>query len=256
MEISEKDQFIDLLEIVLASYGAGLPAPGIMAAWWSNLQPYPLRVVRAAFDAYCGENGEFAPKPAGIAMRCKLMDGRPGAEEAWAIALTSQDERDTVVWTTEAAEAFAICRPVLESSGAISARKSFLEAYTRIVTAARAARRPAEWLASPGWDVERRVSALASAQRAGLMLAGPTAMLLAGPDRDQPADENARAQVKKVLSMLACNAQEKADKRDAELEADWRKAEDERRRIAEQVVRYGRPRENGNQGAGQRGAEK
>ena len=113
----------------------------------SHLEPYPLRTVAAAMQAYRDENGEFAPVPAGIAKRCKLMDGRPGAEEAWAIALIGQDEMASVVWTTEIAEAFRICRPVLGSSGAISARKPFLEAYERIVAAARLERRPAEWLA-------------------------------------------------------------------------------------------------------------
>jgi hypothetical protein len=40
--------------------------------------------------------------------------GRPAsAEEFWVISLTSRDEVDTVVWTTECAEAFSLAKPIL-----------------------------------------------------------------------------------------------------------------------------------------------
>lgn len=200
MNAADTPRFMQLLAETLAAYGKPLPEPAMARAWLANLEPYSLRTIQAAMQAYQDENGEFSPVPAGIAKRCKLMDGRLGAEEAWAIALTSQDEMASVVWTTEIAEAFRICRPVLDSSGAISARKPFLEAYERIVAAARLARRPAEWVASVGWDKTRHVEALDSAVRAGLLPAPAVAGLLAGKKNPTP-DDAARAQLARIKQM-------------------------------------------------------
>jgi hypothetical protein len=90
------------------------------------------------------EHGEFAPVPTGIAMHCKLNDSRPGVEEACAIALTSRDESDAVVRTAWGAEAFAICRPIVNLCDEAGARTAFYDAYARIVSrpAPSAARRP------------------------------------------------------------------------------------------------------------------
>ena len=200
MNAADTQRFMQVLTETLAAYGKSLPETAMVRAWMSNLEPYPMRTVEAAMQAYRDENGEFAPVPAGIAKRCKLMDGRPGAEEAWAIALTSQDEMASVVWTTEIAEAFRICRPVLDSSGAISARKPFLEAYERIVAAARAARRPADWVASVGWDKTQHVAVLGNAVRAGLLPAPAVAGLLQGK-QDPTPDGAARAQLAKIKQM-------------------------------------------------------
>lgn len=110
---------------MLAAYGKPLPEDAMVRVWLANLEPYPLCTVEAAMQAYQDENGEFAPVLAGIAKRCKFMDGRPSAEEAWAIALTSQEEMASMVCTT----AFASpCSTPVEPS----ARKPFLEAHERI----------------------------------------------------------------------------------------------------------------------------
>lgn len=203
MTDSDKPQFMQLLAETLAAYGKPLPEAAMVRAWLANMAPYPMRVIESAFQSYLDENGEFAPVPAGIAKRCKLMDGRPGAEEAWAIALTGRDEANSLVWTTEMAEAFAICRPVLDTSGPISARKPFLEAYERIVTSARAARRPAEWVASVGWDGQQHAQVLAKAISAGLLPAPAVAGLLEGKRAEPTPDGAAREQLAAVKKLLA-----------------------------------------------------
>lgn len=218
MNAADKPQFMQLLAETLAAYGKPLPEAAMVRAWLANLEPFPLHVVAAAMHAYRDENGEFAPVPAGIAIRCKLLDGRPGAEEAWAIALRSANEADTVVWTAECAEAFSICRPVLDSSGAISARKPFLEAYARLVAQARAERRPAAWSASIGWDEAGRIAVLKRAAAAGLLPAPAEAVaLLAGPEptEDDPSGELARATVATVKQMLADGAAARQARLDA-----------------------------------------
>lgn len=238
MDASHKPQFLKLLTSVLASYGKTLPEAGILAAWWSNLQPYPLPVVASAFQAYCDEVGEFAPIPAGIAMRCKLMDGRPGAEEAWAIALTSRDETDTVVWTAECAEAFALCSPVLNMGDEVGARMAFKEAYTRIVAKARAEHLPAVWSVSEGWDQVKRVATVKKAVAAGLLPAPQVAGLLSGPAGDAVPDDTARAQLANIRKMLADSAAEKEAERVAAAVREMQEHNDFNKRTTDAVEAY------------------
>jgi hypothetical protein len=236
MDAAQKPQFLKMLTAALAAYGKPLPETGILTAWWENLQAYPIQIVAAAFRAYCDEVGEFAPVPAGIAMRCKLMDGRPGAEEAWAIALASQDEADTVVWTAECAEAFYICRTVFPNE--VGARMAFKEAYERLVAAARAERRPAEWSASLGWDVTKRTAVLTKAVSAGLLPAPSVVALLPAPVGESAPDANARKQIAAIRKMLADSTAEKEAAYLAEVEQARIADEDFKRRTNEQVAEY------------------
>ena len=234
MEPRQKPEFIQILAGVLASYGKPLPESAIIGAWWANLQAYPMPTVQAAFRAYCDENGEFAPVAAGIAMRCKLMDGRPGAEEAWAIALSSRDEADTVVWTLECAEAFALCKPVLDMGDEVGARMAFKEAYTRITASARAAGRPAVWSASLGWDMVKRTAVLSKASTAGLLPAPAVSMLLPAPASDPVPDDKARAQIAGIRQMLIDSSARKVAAYEAEqlrlvqTEQRWKRETNER----------------------------
>lgn len=197
-------EFAQLLAQVMASYGKPLPDAVIVQSWWTSLAPFSGAVVRAAFDAYAMEKPDFAPAPNSIAARCRLLDGRPGAEEAWALALTSLDQSDTVVWSTECAEAFRIIKPVLDSSGAISARKGFVEAYERLVASARASQEPVQWVTSIGWDLSKRKLALGRAVKNGLLPEPAAVALLPAPPVEKEAlTERERAQLHKVLSILA-----------------------------------------------------
>lgn len=240
MQLSEKKQFLEMLTETLASYAKPLPEAAILAAWWSNLEPFPLRAVAMAFSDYRMENGDFAPVPAGIAMRCKLMDGRPGVEEAWAIALTSQDEADTVVWTSEMAEAFAICMPVLQAGDEVGARMAFKDAYNRLVAAARLAGKPAAWNASLGWDMRKREAAIGRAHVAGL-LAAPAVHALLPNYSDAPAggqEPEGLKRLKEELAKLQCTREANAERRAAEVAAEREAEAQHKREIAEQVAAY------------------
>lgn len=244
----ERKQFYEMLAECMAQYAQKLPEVGLLAAWWKSLSPFPLRTVAAGFASYVHENDTFPPVPAGIVKRCKLLDGRPEAEEAWAMSLLSKDEAETVVWTQEMAEAFAIARPVLDSSGAISARKTFIEAYQRLIDVARYQLKAPVWIVSEGYDKGRKKLAVDDAVRKGMLPAPQAVALLAAPipvkdgqigfpEQDVAPDDKARAQLSGIKAMLAQMAAEKQAKidatpTDAQLE-DQRKAE-----IAEQVRQY------------------
>lgn len=242
MQATEKKQFMSMLADTLAAYGKPLPEGTLLMAWWSNLEIFPLHAVAMAFSEYRSENGEFAPVPAGIAKRCKLMDGRPTDEEAWAIALNSRNEEDTVVWTSEAAEAFAICSPVLAMGDEVGARMAFKDAYNRLIADARRMGKPVSWNASLGWDVQKREAAIKRASVAGLLAAPVVQALLpnystsnsASADLEPEGLKRLKAELAKLQSGWAQNAERRAAEVTAEREAEARKKNE----IAEQVRNY------------------
>lgn len=172
MRIEDKPQFAAMLADVLGSYGKPLPEKAELGIWFTQLLPFLPSTIKKAFEAYRIERPDFAPVPNGIVARCKLLDGRPDENEAWAVAVTSQDERETVVWTEEMAEAFNLARPLLGAGDEVGARMAFKDAYKRLIGEARAHNRAASWTVSPGWDAARRLVTVQKAVSAGL-LAGP-----------------------------------------------------------------------------------
>lgn len=242
MRQSDYDEFANLIDDAydMISVGKSSLSASARAMFFRAVAKYPMDVFRAALHAHImSPAGKFLPQPAHINEQVEAMvsrDNRPDPEEAWAIALTGQDEASTVVWTAETAEAFSICRPVLISSGAISARKPFLAAYARLVAEARAERRPASWVLSLGWDKQHQVVAIKRAVGNGLLPAPAAAALLEGPAGDPTPDEDARAQLAKIKKLIDDAAAEKERARDAEAER-VRMADEEFKRSTDDRVR-------------------
>jgi hypothetical protein len=105
-------------------------------------------------------------------------DGRPTGDEAWSLAIGATDEAETVVWSDEMQQAFAIARPVLDCGDKVGARMAFRDAYERIVRQNREVSRKPVWSASLGWDKGRRIEALAKAERIGLLPSTTVAALM------------------------------------------------------------------------------
>jgi len=97
----------------------------------------------------------------------RIDDGRPGAEEAWAVL--PFDERTSVVWTEEMSKAFWVAYPLIESGEKVAARMAFKESYLRLVADARENRIPAKWTVSLGHDKDGRQPILAAAVQKGLI---------------------------------------------------------------------------------------
>lgn len=239
------DEFSTLLDDAYDLIGSGanrIISDRAKAMFFRSVSRYPIEVFRAALDAHLtGKDGHFCPKPAHINAQIEGMagdDGRPGAEEAWAIALTAEDETDTVVWTAEIAEAFALCRPVLARGDEVGARMSFKEAYLRSVVTARAARRPVQWSACLGWDQAKRSVALEKAVRSGLLPAPAVAGLLPAPIGEPLPDAHARIQITKVLSMLAFVNAELDAEANRKIEAAWDAEQEITQAIADQVAGF------------------
>lgn len=195
---------------------------GMLAMMFRALVPYPLDAVRSAMDAHLRHPADckFFPMPGqliGHITAAANDDGRLGPEEAWALALTSRDEADTVVWTDEIAQAWRTASVVYGQGDEVGARMAFKEAYARLVAEARAARRPLRWIVAEGFDQARRITAvqlaaergrhlvLSDEQAAALRLPAPTGAVAFLPAPDGP-DVHAEAREAATLALAAIAA--------------------------------------------------
>ena len=238
------EEFAGLLDAAYDLIGSGANkaiGAGAKGMFFAAMAGYSLPAVRAALSAHCLDRvrGRFTPKPADLIEQIEIAaekDGRPGSEEAWAIALTSRDEADTVVWTVETAEAFALCQPVLQMGDEVGARMAFKESYARIVAAARAVRRPAQWAASLGWDIAKRTAVLSRAATSGLLAAPAVAGLLPAPIGEAMPNAEARAQIARIRKMLADTATMRDAEAEQAIESDWREGEQQKAEIEAKVA--------------------
>ena len=173
------DALLDALAVTAELTGTELtkPAARVMLA---DLQAYPSSHVLAALSR-CRR--ELKGRLTLAAILERLDDGRPGANEAW--AMIPQDESGSVVWTEEMATAFGAAHPLLAAGQIIAARQTFLEVYERECATARAMLRPPKWTPSLGHDAGQRVRALEAAARLGRITQDRAAALLPAPDRAQ-----------------------------------------------------------------------
>ncbi len=190
MRDTDLQPFAEMLDAVcgLLSRGNYAPNAANTALWFRALREHSIEVVRAGFDAHVRDpqRGRYVPTPADVIAQIEgtaATDGRPGAEEAWAIALRARDEADTVVWTREIAEALGIARPILDMGDEVGARMAFRESYARLVDGARRQHMPVSWDVSLGFDPQRRDEAVRAAVEAGRL---PMTALPAPASNDVP----------------------------------------------------------------------
>jgi hypothetical protein len=93
-----------------------------------------------------------------------LKDSRPGPEEAWArMPKGERMEDDSIVWCEEERSAYSACRGLLMNGDQIGARMAFKERYERELAEARSQGRPVRWIMSAGYDIDHRLTTLATA---------------------------------------------------------------------------------------------
>jgi hypothetical protein len=240
------DDFANLLDGVISLNPNWKPVnPAGKALYFRAMAAYSLEQITSAMTAHIRDPkvGMFQPTPAHLIAKIEQQSDaadRPGADEAWAIALTSRDESDTVVWTTEMAEAFALCGPVLAMGDEVGARMAFKDAYTRLVNQAKAAGKPVTWNVSMGWDAGKREAALEKAKVAGLLSAPAARVLLPNHAPEaiaEPCPEGLK-RVKEELAKLQAGWAERDARRAAEREAERKVEQEKKDRIAEQVQQY------------------
>lgn len=157
--------------------------------------------------------------PADILNALAKRDGRPHGDEAWAIALSANDEHLTVVLTSEIQMAMAAARPVIDAGDMVAARRSFLMAYERLVQEARDKAVPTAWEVSLGSDKAGRVLAIQEAVRLG-RLAQDKAILHLEHQAETPTTADGQAIAGLLTGKTAAPTNEKTRERLAQLRQD------------------------------------
>jgi len=184
MNSQDRGQFAEIVGMLFDVFNQPEPQPRKMKAWWAVLVDYPIEVVEQAAYEYL-KTGKYPPKPSDIleAITGAMRDHWPTADEAWANAQAAVDERNTVVWTEEAAQAwFQSAQPLMEAGDKIAARRSFIDTYERLVTESMALGRPPRALISEGHDADLRAAAIRHAESVGMISHDEAAHRLIGTD--------------------------------------------------------------------------
>lgn len=158
--------------------------PAALALLVSDLVHLPKPVLQVALARIRGEH-KGAILTGTVLQYADHALGRLLPAEAYALAMSSQDERATVVWNNEIAEAWGLAAPLLAAGDKFGARQAFNEAYARITGEARALRQRPLLQVSLGYDTEGRTRAVQEAIAAGRLPGGLDA--LPGDVREQLA---------------------------------------------------------------------
>lgn len=181
------------------------------ALFFKSLERYPIEHVEGAIEAHLidPDEGKFKTmiQPAHVVAQIEkalMQDGRPSADEAWAIALKAQDESATVIWTQEIAQALSEIHAVMAGRDKTAARMAFKATYERLVAKAREQRQQVTWSPSLGSDPELREAALTQAVSKGLLPAPHAETLLLPPPKESEVDEaTAEENLAKIKKLLA-----------------------------------------------------
>lgn len=123
---------------------------------------------------------------AAILQRVHGADGRPEPNEAWAIAMQSMDEAETVLMTPEIQKAAAAAAPIYQAGDKVGARMAFISAYERFTGAARQEAQPVNWSLSLGYDQASRTRAIQEARVLGRLPAPAATLLLTHHNLELP----------------------------------------------------------------------
>ena len=161
------ERVLEALAVVAEVTGTEL-SKGALQVMTRELQRHDeQRVLRAL--ARCMREIKGRLTLADVIERLQGSDGRPGADEAWSIALAGMDESATVMLNDEIAQAMSVARPIYQDGDRIGARMAFRSAYERVVEDARTRNAPARWWPSLGSDAAGREQVIRDAVERGLL---------------------------------------------------------------------------------------
>ncbi|NEX23705.1 hypothetical protein G3480_26130 [Thiorhodococcus mannitoliphagus] len=181
----DRKAFSDLPDEVGETYGQRVSAR-LKQTWWRLLAArLDLPTLRQVLDGHLldAERGRYFPRPSDvIAVLERAGGGRPGPDEAWALAIDTFDEAASVCVTEEILLAATAAAPVWERGDRVGARMAFKSAYERLVAERRRQGQPPQWRLSLGWDPRQRTEAAQRAVAAGRLSAEAVRHLLPAPD--------------------------------------------------------------------------
>lgn len=223
--------------------------PTAAAMLAEDLESYPREVLAKALSRVRTEHtGRLTPKA--IIDRIDESMGRPAANEAWSVAMGAMDERNTVVWTDEMAQAWSVAQPIAQARDMVGARMAFISAYERLVRTAREERRLPVVSVSIGWDAQLRTKAVEQAVSLGYLpreqaaeylpppapAFNPLALLQGKPVEAPPEIRERIEQLKQsILDANERDALEAERRKQAEIE-DLRKRKEHAQRMTDEAM--------------------
>ena len=151
-----------------------------------ELSRFPEHQVHAAL-ARCRRELQHRLTVAAVIER--LDDGRPGAEEAF--AMLPRNEHESVYWCDEAREAARVALPLIAARDQVGARMAFKERFSQLVQRNRDRGVPVRWSFSFGLDSTGRERAIHDAVERGRLSPDHARALL--PHLDTPPTEDGDA---------------------------------------------------------------
>ena len=188
----------------------GKPSDSAITLAFTILQKYDIDTVKKALGAHLSNprTGKFQPKPADVIEQIQKVlhnDGRPEANEAWAIAITSFDESATVILNDDISAALELCSHIYSDGDKTGARMAFKESYEKVVAKARDEMKPLKWWPSLGHDKHSRESVLNDAVEKGLLPASQVNGIL-----PKPITQDGQKLLSKVGELLGEKPDQKA----------------------------------------------
>lgn len=202
MTPEQEEQLVDMILVTAEVMGHELKPSAVMMMV-SDLSGYDFAAVANTLNRCRKEQtGRLTLK--GILDLLAPAGGWLTANEAWSLALPAADERNTVVWTSEASKAWSVALPLLEVGDKVGARMAFIAAYERHVSTAKSEGKQPVHEVSAGWDAAGRDLAIQQAQIAGLLPPPAPVAALPPPTKEQQAAlVDNRAKVQAGLQALA-----------------------------------------------------
>lgn len=185
MTPEQEEQLVDMILVTAEVMGHELKPSAVMMMV-SDLAGYDFAAVANTLNRCRKEQtGRLTLK--GILDLLAPAGGWLTANEAWSLALPAADERNTVVWTSEASKAWSVALPLLEVGDKVGARMAFVAAYERHVSTAKSEGKQPVHEVSAGWDAAGRDLAIQQAQIAGLLPPSAPVAALPPPTKEQQA---------------------------------------------------------------------
>lgn len=154
--MNKNSKMLDLL-VNMGAYHRSDATPTVLSMYATDLEKFSVQAISLAWKKY-RENPKniFMPTPAQLVAH--IDDGRPDANEAW--AMIPWEEGPSVVWTEEIRMAFGAAEPLHREGQKQSAFFAFKEVYERLVMDARRNNIKPKWVISYGQDTYGRESAI------------------------------------------------------------------------------------------------
>lgn len=176
------ESIINLLGQMFEAHGQKTEA-ATLAFMATELEHYPIDLIQKAMRQVIIEaKGRISLGM--ILEAAQGFDGHPDIDEAWNIAMSLEDETNTVCATQEIISAFYDANDVLRRGDAVGARMAFKGSYGRRLKESRLNRQPAKWNLTLGSDKQKREAEVEKAITAGKLTDERASQLL--PDLREP----------------------------------------------------------------------